>query len=248
MHFQTAILSEKAGRAINQDYAAYSELDNSGCWVLADGLGGHVAGEIAAKLAAESILQVYTQYYDRPWIEHGIERAHKTLHEQQKRSAVRSSMRTTIVVLTCLNEYAYWAHVGDSRLYHFRDGQLLAQTKDHSVCQALVNAGEITAKEIRFHEDRNRLYRVLGAEGAAKPTINNDGIPLEHGDAFLLCSDGFWEVVTEEKMQNTRMLASSALEWLYMMEAVLKEQMTERHDNYSAIAILINKNKHTTMR
>lgn len=248
MQFQTAILSKKAGRAVNQDYAAYSELNNSGCWVVADGLGGHNAGEIAAKIAAESIIKVYNHHDDHPSIEQGIENAQKAIHEQQRLSAARKSMRTTIVVLTCLNDCAYWAHVGDSRLYHFRDGQLLVQTKDHSVCQALVNAGEITADQIRSHEDRNRLYRVLGAEGAAKPTVNKEGLPLQHGDAFLLCSDGFWEVVSEEEMQSTRLLASSAQEWLQMMETVVIKRMTENHDNYSAIAILINKNKHIAMR
>lgn len=240
MRYFTALLSDKGGRDINQDFAAFCECDHGGCWALADGLGGYQGGEIAAKLAVETILQEYQQYEHLHAIKNGIEKSQNLLHEQQRSSPVMRSMRTTVVALSCFNSFAYWAHVGDSRLYHFRGCQLIAQTKDHSVCQALVNAGELQQDQIRFHEDRNRLYRVLGSDGAVKATFLKGKIQILNGDAFLLCSDGFWEYVTEEEMETTRMRASTPLQWLQLMEEILKIRISENHDNYSALAVFVS--------
>lgn len=244
MRFSTAMLSEKGGREVNQDYCDFLVVRDRGIWALADGLGGSQGGEIAARLSVQTMLE---QVDEEPilLIKGGLAEAQRLLHEEQKRSPLRRSMRTTLVVLVCSGASAYWAHVGDSRLYHFRAGKLISQTKDHSVCQALVNAGEISQEDIRFHEDRNRLYRVLGTEGEVKASIREDGIQIEQGDAFLLCSDGFWEYVTEDEMVRTIESASSPSEWLEAMESILKSRVLERHDNYSALAVFVEKN--TTM-
>lgn len=239
MRFITAMISDQGGKAVNQDYAAFHEEYQGGIWALADGLGGYQGGEIAAQLAVQTILDLYRP--DDPFtsIKNGIERSQQILHEEQKSSASRRSMRTTIVVLALQGSCANWAHVGDSRLYHFRAGQLLTQTKDHSVCQALVNAGEISISEIRFHEDRNRLYRVLGSDGDVKPAFLTEEVLIQKGDAFLLCSDGFWEYVTEEEMKSTRVRVSSPVEWLEAMESILARRVSEGNDNYSAVAVFI---------
>ncbi|MBP2239870.1 serine/threonine protein phosphatase PrpC [Cytobacillus eiseniae] len=239
MQFQTTMISNKGGRATNQDYVAFKESFDGGCWVLADGLGGYQGGEIAAKLAVDTILKEYQQHQSLHWLKNAIDKSQEALHKQQKLSLHMKKMRTTLIALTCKNNHACWAHIGDSRLYHFREGKLLSQTKDHSVCQALVNAGEITTSQIRYHEDRNRLYRVLGTDGAVKATILTEEVSIQKEDAFLLCSDGFWEAVTEEEMENTSVIASSPHEWLQMMELILFERMKANHDNYSAIAVIV---------
>ena len=239
MQYETAVISNKGGREANQDYAAFSEGNKRGCWVLADGLGGYQAGEVAAKLAVDTLLQAFQQNGDPQWMKAGIEKAQEDLQLQQKSAPLYRSMRTTLVVLSCQHDRATWAHVGDSRLYHFREGKILSQTKDHSVCQALVNAGEITVSDIRFHEDRNRLYRVLGSEGNVRATIRSEEVMIQPGDAFFLCTDGFWEYVTEAEMENTRMRASTPSEWLQMMESILQERISEKNDNYSGIAVFV---------
>lgn len=239
MQYETAVISHKGGRDVNQDYAAFSKSTEGGCWVLADGLGGHQAGEIAAKLAVDTLLQEFQQNYDSQWMQAGIEKAQAALQLQQESGSIYRSMRTTLVALACKKDQATWAHVGDSRLYHLREGKILSQTKDHSVCQALVNAGEITISDIRFHEDRNRLYRVLGSEGHVRATIQKEEIRIQPGDAFFLCSDGFWEYVTEEEIESTRMRASAPFEWLQMMESILQERISEKNDNYSGIVVFV---------
>ena len=240
MRFHTAVISNKGGREFNQDYTGFTETETSGCWVLADGLGGYHAGEVAAKLAVETILNEYTKNIGIHWLKEGIEQTQMIIREHLLKEPFYKSMRTTIVVLIAEGNYATWAHVGDSRLYMIRKGEIIAQTKDHSVCQALVNAGEISADQIRFHEDRNRLFRVLGSEGIIKATILNEEKSTQAGDAFLLCSDGFWEYVREEEMEMTRMNSTSPSEWLHLMEGILQERISENNDNYSAIAVFVN--------
>lgn len=239
MYFHTAMITSAGGRAVNQDYADFRIHNLGGMWVLADGLGGYHGGEIAAKLAVETLINGFKKSEPLFSIQEGLDRVQQSIQLEQSRSSARRSMRTTVVVLTALENQAYWAHVGDSRLYLFRDCQLISQTKDHSVCQALVTAGEIEASDIRFHEDRNRLFRVLGSEGTVKATYRNDGFTMYASDAFLLCSDGFWEYVTEEEMEDTKLMASSPSEWLGLMESLLKERVKEGHDNYTALAVFV---------
>ncbi len=135
---------------------------------------------------------------------------------------------------------ARWAHVGDSRLYHLRDGRIAAQTADHSVPQALVNAGEITTDAIRFHEDRNRLLRTLGNDREARPTINDTALALAPGDAFLLCTDGFWEYVTEPEMETTLARAATPDGWLLAITALILERAPPDPDNFSAVAVFVD--------
>lgn len=240
MQFMTACLTNQGGREANQDFTGFIKKINGGCWALADGLGGYQAGEIASKLAVETILSQYEKNKNIHWLYNGIEHTQMAIREHLLLETNLKSMRTTLVVLLCEDNQATWAHIGDSRLYLVRDGKIIVQTKDHSVCQALVNAGEITPEQIRFHEDRNRLYRVLGSEGAIKATVLSEAIPIYAGDVFLLCSDGFWEYVTEEEMENTRIICSNPDDWLHLMEGILKVRVSGSNDNYSAIAVFVN--------
>ncbi|WNS77451.1 protein phosphatase 2C domain-containing protein [Bacillus sp. DTU_2020_1000418_1_SI_GHA_SEK_038] len=240
MQYRTASISDKGGREVNQDCTGFHESENGGCWVLADGLGGYQAGEVAAKLAVETILTESQIRDDIYWLKDGIDQTQKVIREHLLVGTNAKSMRTTLVVLLCKNNLAAWTHVGDSRLYMIRNGKVLFQTKDHSVCQALVNSGEITADQIRFHEDRNRLFRVLGSEGVIKATFLEKEMTVYPGDSFLLCSDGFWEYVTEEEMENTRLVCSAPSDWLKSMEIILKGRTLENNDNYSAVAVFVS--------
>ena len=127
-------------------------------------------------------------------------------------------------------------HVGDSRLYHFRDGKLQKQTTDHSVSQMAVFMGEITTHEIRFHEDRNKVLRALGSD-SCKAELSQQLRVEEGRDAFLLCTDGFWEYVYEDEMEKTLREADSPKDWIRAMEKILKTRVTAGNDNYTAAAL-----------
>ncbi len=195
MIFTTSTLSEPGGRSVNQDCTGYKILPEFAFWVLADGLWGHQGEELASKIAVEHVL---SSFEARPKMtgaaltEH-LEAAQSAIVARLEKDYRISGMKTTIVVLVSDGRSALWAHVGDSRLYHFRKGVIISQTKDHSVPQALANAGDILSEEIRFHEDRDRLLRSLGKKGDLRPAFNDAPVTLKSKDIFMLCTDGFWE-------------------------------------------------------
>jgi serine/threonine protein phosphatase PrpC len=145
--------------------------------------------------------------------------------------------RTTAVALLLEDGVAHWGHVGDSRLYHFRDGSVTQRTLDHSVPQALVDAGELAPDAVRGHPDRNRLLRSLGADEPAQPTLAHAPLAVAPGDAFLLCSDGFWELVAEDEMGRALAASSDPADWLRRMETRLRAAARGAYDNYTAIAV-----------
>ena len=138
---------------------------------------------------------------------------------------------------------ALWGHIGDSRLYHFRGGRIINRTKDHSVAQSLANAGEIKPEEVRGHEDRHRLLRALGQDDDFRPAISQNRQPLEKGDAFFLCTDGFWELVLETEMEADWRAAGTPQEWLEKMQKRITErtlnETDKKHDNFTAMAVFV---------
>ena len=146
------------------------------------------------------------------------------------------SMKTTVVTLMVEQDRAIWAHVGDSRLYHFLNKKLVFQTRDHSVAQIGVMLGEITVDQIRFHEDRNRVLRALGQGDDLKVECKEQA--LEAGShAFLLCSDGFWEYVLEPEMEADLAEAADPEDWLERMRRRLAARVPADNDNNTAAAV-----------
>lgn len=245
LSFITAAVTEKHQRRQNEDSCDYRWVNGCGCWVMADGLGGHLGGEVASQLAVESIIVAFA---GQPEISpeaatRYLESAQQALLSRQQEEPRLSGMRTTIVLLLADQQAALWGHAGDSRLYHFRSGRIINQTKDHSVAQSLANAGEIKPEEVRSHEDRHRLLRALGQEDDFRPTISQNKQPLEKGDAFLLCTDGFWELVLETEMEADLGKAGTPQEWLEKMQNRITERTADetdkKHDNFTAMAVLV---------
>jgi serine/threonine protein phosphatase PrpC len=241
--FETATLSAPGGRAENQDALAHRVANDAGCWALADGLGGHRGGEIASRLAVDAAI---ASFEENPSITEEalnahIGRANRAVLERQSSEVELTHMRTTMVMLIASRETAMWAHAGDSRLYRFREGKIQEQTLDDSVPQRLADAGEISADQIRFHEDRSRLLNSLGArEQLVASNRAMAGAP-EPDDAFLLASDGFWEYVTEPEMEGDFRETASSEAWIRKMEERVKARAAAESDNYSAIAVRVLK-------
>ena len=149
-------------------------------------------------------------------------------------------MKTTLVILHVGEERIWWGHIGDSRLYYFQNRKLQKRTLDHSVPQMLVAAGQLKEKQIRNHPDRNRLLRVLGVDWDSPKYQLAEPEARGGRQAFLLCSDGFWELIDEKKMQHCLKKSGSPAQWLQMMEQIVEKNGQGRNmDNYSAIAVWI---------
>ena len=232
-----ATFSDRGNREYNEDSLAFLCDGATGFFVLADGLGGHGRGEVASKIAVEKSAETH---FSGGGLDECFLSAQNSIIDEQRKAGAFDEMKTTLCLLCIYNDKAQWGHVGDSRIYHFRDGRLIARTMDHSVPQMLVLSGEIKEKAIRNHPDRNRLLRVLGVEWETPRYELADETSVAAGDSFLLCSDGFWELIVEKQMMRCLKQSATPEQWLSQMEAaVLESGAGTNMDNYSAIAVYI---------
>lgn len=236
MSFYTAQCSLKGSRPCNEDTVLSTETPKGFLAVVADGLGGHGGGNIASRVAAETLQAGFlaNPRVSREVLQAVFDRANRAVLEQQ---TPQTRMQSTVVSLFYDGECLAFAHAGDSRLYHFLDGRLVCQTMDHSVTQMAALAGEISTKEIRFHEDRNRVLRTLGGEEPVRVELKIETYRVSSRDAFLLCTDGFWEYVWEDEMAVDLSKSAGPEEWLTYMIARIGGRMNGKNDNFSAVAL-----------
>lgn len=243
MRFLAEKLTHEGGRKYNEDFCEQAKTPKGGgCWVVADGLGGHFGGEIASETAVRAFVQSFATHpepFTPKHLEQHIQAAHAAVVERQRADSRLAGMRTTLVALVSDGTAALWAHVGDTRLYFLRGHRIVAITKDHSVPQAMASAGEIRPEDIRYHEDRNRLLRDIGGEKGARPEIHKQTERLYPGDKFLLCTDGFWEHITETAMLAELAKSNGPGQWLANMERRIKKNAPEGSDNYTAMAVFV---------
>ena len=233
-----AMISRQGGRDYNEDSVGAEQDGERWCFVLADGLGGHGKGEVASGIAVTVSKKCFLE--GREDLSAWFEEAQKSISEVQTRLHAESQMKTTMSAVELTPEKLRWGYIGDSRIYYFRKNRLVRRTLDHSVPQMLVNAGKLKEKQIRGHEDRNKLLRVLGTRYESVKYVIDIPVRREERQAFLLCSDGFWEWIDEKKMIRLLKKSHSAQEWLDLMtEEVVKNGRGNHMDNYSAAAILL---------
>lgn len=235
--------SQQGLRNENQDRTG-AELDPSkACFVVCDGVAGLPGGDQAAQLVRDSLLH---QFKDCPaftpaFTQQAIEQCRTLLYEAQGKNPKFSRMSTTLAALFINRETqrAWWAHAGDSRVYHFRRGILHEVTRDHSLAQRLKEAGyENTGI------NSNLLYNALGAE-PPRPVSFSEQILLEDGDAFLVCTDGFWLNLTTHEMEQALRMVNACEEWLALMEDAVNRNV--KKDNLSALAVWIGEPQEATL-
>lgn len=230
MKIDYASYSATGGRPINED-SIYCRSD---CFIVADGLGGHENGETASAQAVKFISEGYNNNASWEAVSALLLGADNAVRENG------DGGKSTVAALFCEGNTIRYVNVGDSRVYFFRNGEILARSKDHSVCQAAVELGELSAQSVRESDDRTGLFKVLGATDPLRLPKPYDTIEVCDGDAFLLCSDGFWEYVYEIEMQADLLKSESAAEWLRHMLKRLLLRSENNGDNYSAVCGIIH--------
>ena len=240
MDILTYAWTDKGGREQNEDYYGYCYADDNGVWVITDGLGGHSYGEIASRFITEAMITQagkLREFTEESLIHISLEANRMLLAEQAAHPELKG-MKTTLVAVFVRNRLMKVIHAGDSRLYYFKQGSISFCTKDHSLSRLAADAGEITYEDIRFHEDRNIVLKVMGLENLnLKNTV--DSITIAPGDAFLLCTDGFWEYVLEKEMVEDLSKAASPQDWYERMRERLLSRVPADNDNFTAICSFI---------
>lgn len=236
------LLSNMGDRENNEDNVGMYQNDKDYCFVLADGLGGHGKGEVASKLAVEAAVEVFAlKGTGSSVLDDSFREAQKKILENQKADFQAQDMKTTLVILQIGEEQIQWGYIGDSRLYYFQNGKLAWRTLDHSVPQMLVAAGQLKESQIRNHPDRNRLLRVLGVDWDSPKYQIEEPEPRKGRQEFLLCSDGFWELIEEKKMMHCLKRAKTPKEWVEKMEEIVRKNGRGKNmDNYSAVAVWLD--------
>jgi serine/threonine protein phosphatase PrpC len=229
--------------------ARHEQQDRLGHWAtgealalaLADGMGGHAHGEIAAQIAVEYLGAAF-RAEAKPrlpdpemFLYRAIGRAHALIVHQGQKMALPDWPRTTVVACVVQGGRAWWSYIGDSRLYHIRDGRVAARTRDHTLVQQLVDAGRIREEAVAAHPDRNKLLRCLG--GPIAPRIEPAAsAPLAKDDILLLCSDGFWGPLTQRQIL-TGLIGRAPGEALPALMQLAESAAGRACDNLSVLAL-----------
>lgn len=247
MKFSVSSVCRKGGRKYNQDaYSVYSASESPAfCAAVCDGLGSYHGSEIVSAAAADFITGAFKTAYDekgsaafsRVNILKMFSDTQSALSDmKQKNYALHASCTTIAAMFSDLDTITF-AHIGDSRIYLFRQGRLVYRTVDHSMAQIAVEQGLITPAEIRSHPDQNKLTRVLGSEYYTDPDITYVDQPFAAGDAVIICTDGFWEYVYEEEMEVALKTFDMTKLALKALEGKLIQRAPEHNDNYTAILL-----------
>ncbi|MDQ1129994.1 Stp1/IreP family PP2C-type Ser/Thr phosphatase [Microbacterium sp. SORGH_AS_0888] len=183
-------------RSNNQD----SGYAGSNLFVVADGMGGHAGGDVASGLAIARLADLDRPFVSTTEAEHALQQAITEtagdIIDTVRTRPELAGMGTTVSALLMVDDYAVIAHIGDSRIYLFRDGALTQITTDHTFVQRLVDSGRITPEEARYHPRRSVLMRVLG-DMDPDPEVDTFIMPTQPGDRWLLCSDGLSGVIDD---------------------------------------------------
>lgn len=233
MGYSHKAYSRTGNRDKNEDSYCVFTGERVLCAALADGMGGFRGGEIAS----ETVIQAFEQALERDVMTLPVNiilYANDMILQRQKE--LGNKMKTTAAVVRIDDTWAHIAHVGDSRVYAFKDAKVVFQTLDHTAAQMSVEVGEITPQEIRSHPDRCVLTKALGSSDELRPSLTQ--LPKDSFDCILMCTDGFWGSVTEKDMCNCLSQSRSPQQWLELMQEIRDKNILNDDDNNTAIAIM----------
>jgi protein phosphatase len=233
-------------REVNEDAGRFFKpadpavLANKGVLtIVADGMGGHLAGEVASNLAVEIISHLYYEENAdaSAALKMAFEEANRQIYEASLADENLKGMGTTCTALVLRNGSALAAHVGDSRLYLVREGELYLMTEDHSAVMQMVRHGIITTAEARSHVDKNVILRALGTTPSVEVSIWDKTLPVRSADRFILCSDGLYDLVEDVEIQEV--MASNSDPQTACEELIALAKERGGHDNITVGVVSI---------
>ena len=233
MRLLTCQFTDPGGRSPNEDSVGYFTSEGFSAWIAADGLGGHTQGEIASAEAVHSLETVLNgcKKMNSAFVEDAF--------KQMNGDVLRLKGPLTTAVCAFSDGKKLWhANNGDSRFLFIRSRKVTHHTNDHSLAYVSYSSGRISYDEIPAHPAQNRLFHSLGNEedfaGEFYPSLD-----LQPGDAFLLCTDGFWELINNEEIIRTLNISPTPQEWLSMMLDIIQARLKKTSDNYSSVCVMV---------
>ena len=200
-------------RKHNQDFFKMQSSEDKGIAILVvcDGMGGANAGNVASELAAEAFIESISRLIDETeclgdqskiasTVTEAVLAANTAVYDKSLQDEEFAGMGTTLTAAVSTGDGEVVANIGDSRLYHITEKDIVQITRDHSVVEDMIEKGEITRSEARYHPSRNLITRALGTSFYEPPDIFL--LNLKAGEFILLCSDGLSNVVLDDEIQN----------------------------------------------
>jgi protein phosphatase len=196
-------------RERNEDYYCYFEPEDDEAFracgrllVVADGMGGHEGGQVASGIAVEVVRQTWSTGKGDPSdiLIAALTNAQNAILDCAREHPELAGMGTTCTAVAVIGDLLYYGHVGDTRLYLIRNGEIRRLTRDQSLVQRLVDNGAITEEEAAEHPNRNVLVSALGMRGAVSVDVPDQGVPLQPGDTLLVCTDGLHGLVKDAEL------------------------------------------------
>ncbi len=205
MEFIYKIICEKGkGNTVNGDYAAVHNIEGGLLSIVCDGVGGTPGGDMAAGLCAKEFYKFFESSDDKNYISRiksSLIKTNENINALYNNES-KSFASTTADVLFIKNHSVYWGHIGDSRIYSIKNNKIHCLTKDHSMVQKLVDKGFITLKQAEAHPNKNVMTTALGNKEKMIIDVSKMSINNKDSHKFFLCTDGVFNLVTDEELQS----------------------------------------------
>jgi len=207
MQIEYAKVSALGDRQDNQDRAAVVVGDEAALMLVFDGMGGHSDGALAAEIGLKTVQDAFTAsslpiFDPQGFLYMALARAHDKVVGLGADLNIDFRPRATCAVCLVQESGSFWAHIGDSRIYHMRNGRLVSRSRDHSHVEVLIQEGAITEEEALDHPMRNFVECCVGGDAPVPDMSITRKQPLEEGDVLLACSDGLWSGISDREMSE----------------------------------------------
>lgn len=237
--------SEVGGRANNEDsiFPLPNATNQVELFIVCDGVGGQSKGEAASSLACESIAEFFMNHppkvADEGYMIRALEYTHEKFKQKEQQNPETHGMATTMALVHFHEAGVSVVHIGDSRVYHIRDNEILSVTEDHKFITLLLKEGRISAEEAMIHPDRNQITKAISADRRDTPTVQIIS-DIRPNDYFFLCSDGVLEQIHDDLLlYHLRNTEDNRIEDVEKLENIRQECLGKTRDNFSAYLIRV---------
>ncbi len=205
MKIEYAKVSALGDRQDNQDRAAVIVADDAAIMLVFDGMGGHSDGAVAAEVGLNTMQELFTStslpiFDPQGFLYMALAQAHDEVVKLGADQEVDFRPRATCAICLVQETGSWWAHIGDSRIYLLRDGEVMSRSRDHSHVEVLIQEGAITEEEALDHPMRNFVECCIGGDAPVPDMSITRKKPLEDGDVLLACSDGLWSGMNDAEI------------------------------------------------